>query len=209
MDKQMIILFLLSLILIIILHEAAHLIVAKCVGCKVEVFSIGFGKPILFKKELWGTMFQITPWVFGGYCQLKDELSISESLDAFTNLKYWKKVAIALAGVLANIKIGLTCLFLGIYFNHYIIFYFGYLNLVLGLGNLLPIPALDGSYPILMLLEKFMKKEKATKTINLIMRTFFIILMLSNILLLPWFFTKGFKNLQEQSETIYYNFGGK
>ncbi len=200
----MIFLFLLSLILIILIHEAAHLIVAKSVGCKVEVFSIGFGKPTLFKKELWGTMFKITPWVIGGYCQLKDELSVSNSLDAFTNLKYWKKVAIALAGVSVNIGLGLISIFLGIHFNLYVLFYFGYLNLILGIGNLIPIPALDGSYPIFMLLEKFINKEKAIKIINTVMRIFFIILMLSNILLLPWFFTKGFKTLQEQSESIYY-----
>jgi membrane-associated protease RseP (regulator of RpoE activity) len=194
----MILLFVFSLILCIFIHESAHLIISKIVGCEVEVFSIGFWKPVLFSKKIGNTVYQITPWLLGGYCQLKGELSVSESLSAFTNLRYSKKLAISLAGVFINIILGITLMIIAFKKYNFCLFYFGYINFILGVGNLLPIPALDGSYPFLMLLEKIIKKEKAIKIVAKIVTVFFTILMISQLILLPWFITKGFKQMNEQ-----------
>ena len=178
----MFLLFILCLIPIIVLHEMAHLIAAKCVGCGVEVFSIGFGKPI-FRKEFGDTMYQITPWLFGGYCKVEGETVKSDSPRAFTNLRYRDKLIMITAGCLINIIMGLIALNLyrfGIYnFN---IYFFGYLSFWLGIINLLPIPALDGSYPILVGLEKIYGKEVGYRKMNKIVSVGFAILMTLNII---------------------------
>jgi len=176
--------FIISLFLIILTHELAHLIVAKMVGCSVLVFSIGFGKP-LFKKKIGDTVYQLCPILLGGYCKLKDELNYSKSKYAFTNLRYCKKLAISLAGVTTNIILGLLALLIFNILNSNINIYFlnfGIISLVLGISNLLPIPALDGSYPILVWLEKIYGKKKGYSIMQKMCQIGFILLMLLNVL---------------------------
>jgi hypothetical protein len=50
---------------------------------------------------------------------------------------------------------------------------------------------LDGSYPILILLEKIIPKEKAIPILNKIIKWFVRILIFLNIICLPWFLIKG------------------
>jgi membrane-associated protease RseP (regulator of RpoE activity) len=181
----MILLFLISLIIIIFTHEFAHLLVAKKCGCGVDIFSIGFGKP-LYRKEYKGTIYQITPFLFGGYCKLRDELTISSDKESFPNQPYHKKLLIALAGVTINIIMGLMVLYLGRLFHMNKLIYFGYLSFLLGATNAVPFPALDGSYPILVWLEKFYGKEKGYKLMALICRIGFIFLIALQIACIPW-----------------------
>ena len=58
----------------------------------------------------------------------------------------------------------------------------------MGITNALPIPALDGSYPILVWLEKLKGKEKGYALMNKMCRWGFIILMALNIACLPYLF---------------------
>ena len=141
-----------SLIFIILIHELGHLLAAKICKCGVKTFSVGFGKP-LFKFTYNKTVYQIAPIQLGGYCELKGELDYSRSKYAFTNKTYIEKVFIALAGILMNLWSGLVsyCLFLLTHNNIFILFAF--YSIVIGLSNALPIPALDGSYPIMFLFE--------------------------------------------------------
>lgn len=53
----------------IFIHEFGHFIVAKFLGFKVEVFSIGFG-PALWKKTIGGVEYRISAIPFGGYVAL-------------------------------------------------------------------------------------------------------------------------------------------
>ena len=179
--------FLISLFIIVILHELAHFAATKLCGCGVEVVSVGFGKPF-YSFEFKGTRYNFTPWLFGGYCKLKDELTNSNDPTAFTNLPYGKKVIIALAGVAVNIIMGGICLLIGMKTLNFTIWYFGYISLALGITNLLPIPALDGSYPILVWLEKLKGKEKGYALMNKMCRWGFIILMALNIACLPYLY---------------------
>jgi membrane-associated protease RseP (regulator of RpoE activity) len=179
------ILFIVTLIIAIIIHEAGHLIITQLVGGKVETFSIGFGKP-LFSRKIQNITYQICPFLLGGYCKLKGELSYSRSKYAFTNLPYSKKLAIAIAGCAVNIIIGGIGIVLGRWLLNWNLFYFGYLNLVLGITNLLPIPALDGSYPLLVLLENKYGKKKGYDLMEKIVNIGFIIIMILNVLCIPW-----------------------
>jgi len=178
----MVILFVISLILCIVIHELAHFFVAKLVKCKVKEFGIGFGKAI-FKYTYKGTKYRLNWLLLGGYNKLESELSYSKNKYAFSNLKYRNKVFIALAGVGINIVVGIFSCLLGKYtINHnlitfgFISLFFGILNLALGITNAIPFPALDGSYPILICLEKIYGKKKGYRLINKIMTKGMLIL---------------------------------
>lgn len=177
----MLLLLIALLIPIIFLHEMGHLITAKMVGCGVNCFSVGFGKPLL-SKCIGGTKYQITPWLFGGYCALEDETDSSDSPTAFSNLRYRSKVIMITAGCVVNIITGLIALVLyNFYFDIYALYLFGYLSILLGITNLIPFPALDGSYPFLVLLEKKMGKKEGYKLMGKIVGVGFNILMILNI----------------------------
>lgn len=178
-------LFIISLLICIFLHELGHLITAKIVKCKVEVFSIGFGKE-LFSFNYRGTKYRIALIPLGGYNKLKDELTYSRSKYAFTNLTYRNKMFIISAGCLVNILTGLVAFIIGKQYLIYPLYYFGWLSMALGITNFLPIPALDGSYPVFVWLEKIYGKKKGYAKMEKINRIGFLILMILNILCLPY-----------------------
>lgn len=180
------IIFLASLIIIIIFHELAHLIVAKKCNCGVEVYSIGFGKPYLAKK-LGNTEYRISPWIFGGYCRLKGELDSTKDKDAFINLPYRKKLAIAIAGCAVNMISGILVMYLGVKFQIYYLWYFGYISLILGITNwFIPIPCLDGGYALWYpVLTRIFGKEKGTIIFAKTVRISFIFIMILNIICIP------------------------
>ncbi|MFH1836717.1 MAG: RIP metalloprotease RseP [Candidatus Omnitrophota bacterium] len=57
---------------LILIHEAGHLIAAKRAGVRVEAFSLGFGKR-LFGREIGGTDYRISMLPFGGYVKMAGE----------------------------------------------------------------------------------------------------------------------------------------
>jgi len=184
----MIILFIIAIIISTMLHELAHFVIAKKVGCKVEEVSLGFGKTLIqFKYRK--IIYKIKLLLFGGDCQLKGERKyIPVDKDAFCNLSYRKKVYIGIAGCMVNLLLGILCLLLSVIFGRYYLWYFGILNIILGITNLLPIaPCLDGGYLIWIPIYfkiwgskigmiKFIKASKIS----------FIIIILINILSLPY-----------------------
>ncbi|HIC08998.1 MAG TPA: RIP metalloprotease, partial [Aquificales bacterium] len=70
--------FLIFIGILILVHEFGHFIVAKAFGVKVEVFSIGFGPPLIRKK--WGeTVYQIALLPLGGYVKMYGEEDTPEA----------------------------------------------------------------------------------------------------------------------------------
>lgn len=181
----MIVQLLISLYICIILHELGHLIVAKLVKCKVEVFSIGFGKE-LFSFKYKGTKYRIALFPLGGYNKLEHDLDYCKNKYALPNLTYTKKLFVILAGCLINIISGLIVGYFGLKLENYNLFYFAFVSVGLGITNLLPIPALDGSYPFLFLIEKIIPKKYALQLIRFLVTWGFIILMTLNVLCIPW-----------------------
>jgi membrane-associated protease RseP (regulator of RpoE activity) len=95
------------LLFTICMHEMAHLIVARMCGVGVKTFSIGFWKPY-WHKTFKGIDFRITPWIIGGYCDIKGMESKTEK-DDFLSQRYSKKAMILLAGVTINFIIACIC----------------------------------------------------------------------------------------------------
>lgn len=67
--------FLILLTIIVFIHEYGHFSVARLLGVKVEVFSIGFGKPLLRWTDRKGTEWRIARWPLGGYVKFFGDLN--------------------------------------------------------------------------------------------------------------------------------------
>jgi regulator of sigma E protease len=96
---------LLGLGLLIGLHEAAHMIVAKLFGVKVIKFAIGFG-PILFSKQIGETSYELRILPLGGFVQFYGEKPSVKVERGFFSLAWYKRVLIALAGPVMNLILG-------------------------------------------------------------------------------------------------------
>jgi len=188
--------FLIPIFFIIIFHELGHLIVAKLSNVGVEIFSIGFG-PRLCGLKFRGTDYRISLLPLGGYCKLEEETGLSNSPTAFTNKRYAIKLCILVAGCFVNIFTGFAALLLTNWFP--CLFVFAQLSIWLGIFNLAPVPALDGSYPLLFLLEKPFGKKRGLEIMGEAIKYGFAFLMIIQIymVMLIIFFWPMFKILWE------------
>lgn len=189
----MIFTLIIALLFCIISHELAHALASKLCKVRITTVSIGFGKPS-FSFKIRRTIFRITPWLLGGYVELYGEREYIQDYYSFSNKPYLQKCLIALAGVIINILIGLLFLGLGrLIWNEYL-WYFGAINLALGLFNTLPFPGLDGSFPVFIPIYnlKFGKKEGYNKFMKLAMKgqKFLIWLNFLSIPLLIWWWIR-------------------
>jgi len=111
-----ILLAILGLGILVFVHELGHYLVAKAVGMRVDVFSIGFGKPLV--KWRWQNVdWQICWLPFGGYVKIagmefskEDKVEPHEIEEGFFAQAPWKRIAVALAGPLANFIVALLIL---------------------------------------------------------------------------------------------------
>jgi regulator of sigma E protease len=100
--------FLGILIVLVIVHELGHFVVAKLFGVKVEEFGVGY-PPRAFTFGRWGGTEYTLNWIpFGGFVRLLGEdkgagLAASEKKVAFVYSAWWKKALILVAGVVCNV----------------------------------------------------------------------------------------------------------
>jgi regulator of sigma E protease len=113
--------FILTIGILVIVHEFGHFQVAKWCNVKVLKFSIGFGRPLL-KKTIGKdkTQLIIAAIPLGGYVKMLDERELanesSDNLDkitaedlprAFNRKTVWQRIAIVLAGPIANLLLAI------------------------------------------------------------------------------------------------------
>ena len=107
--------FLVTLGVLIVIHELGHYWVARRCGVKVLRFSVGFGRP------LWRTVrgSDRTEWVvaalpLGGYVRMLDErdtdvqIAPADLPRAFNRQSVWRRIAVVLAGPLANLLLAVA-----------------------------------------------------------------------------------------------------
>lgn len=96
-----------TILLIVGIHELGHFWVAKLCGIKVLRFSIGFGKKLLSWQDKSGTEYVLAAIPLGGYVKMLDEdegtVSKKDLKFAFNYQPYYKKFAVIAAGPLFNL----------------------------------------------------------------------------------------------------------
>ena len=121
------------LFLIVLIHEAGHLIAAKYYGVGVPVYSIGFGPRLIGFKFYKGnvsykilngapsnltvweeaeTEYRIAPIPFGGFCSMEGEIVETNKKNSkdLASKPYYQKVVVAMGGAIANIITGFAAI---------------------------------------------------------------------------------------------------
>lgn len=105
---------LVSLGVLVTIHEFGHFWVARRCGVKVLRFSVGFGRPLWLRRGKDGTEYVIAAIPLGGYVKMLGEHSVeagdlerpvapAELAQSHDRQSVWKRMAIAFAGPAANL----------------------------------------------------------------------------------------------------------
>lgn len=102
-----VILALLGISFLVFIHELGHYFMARRVGIRVEIFSIGFGKPLI-EWERKGVKWRICILPFGGYVKMagmekQGPIEPYQIEDGFFGAKPWNRIKVAFMGPLVNI----------------------------------------------------------------------------------------------------------
>jgi regulator of sigma E protease len=115
--------FLISIMIIVFVHEFGHYIVGRWCGIHAEVFSIGFGKVIYSRTDKHGTRWQFAAVPLGGFVKFlgdanaasanADEaalsrLSAAEKRHTLHGAPLWARAATVLAGPLFNVLLTIS-----------------------------------------------------------------------------------------------------
>jgi regulator of sigma E protease len=91
---------------LVTIHELGHFLVARASGAKVVRFSIGFGPVLLSRFDRRGTEFVLAAVPLGGYVRILDEregdVAPEDADKTFSRLSPWWRIAFALGGPAAN-----------------------------------------------------------------------------------------------------------
>lgn len=102
--------------ILVTVHEFGHFWVARRCGVKVLRFSIGFGKPLFRWHDKQGTEYAIAWIPLGGYVSMLGEgdspAEAHEQDQAFGNKTVWQRIAIVAAGPLANFLLAIVAYWL-------------------------------------------------------------------------------------------------
>ncbi len=124
----------LTIFLIVGVHEFGHFIVARWAGIKVLRFSLGFGKTLFKWYDKKGTEFVLAAVPLGGYVKMLDEteekVADHELHLAFNRQPLYKKIAVVIAGPLAN--------FVFAFLLYWLLFVIGFTTIVPVIGKVIP-----------------------------------------------------------------------
>lgn len=105
--------FLLTLGVLVVIHELGHYVVARWCGVKVVRFSVGFGRVIASRR--FGpdrTEWALSAIPLGGYVKMADEregdVLPADAARAYNRQNVWKRIAIAGAGPAANLLLAVV-----------------------------------------------------------------------------------------------------
>jgi regulator of sigma E protease len=99
--------FLLTVGLLVVIHEFGHYLVARWMGVKILRFSVGFGKPLWVRRAgADQTEWSLAAIPLGGYVKMLDEregeVAPADRERAFNRKQPWQRILIVLAGPAAN-----------------------------------------------------------------------------------------------------------
>lgn len=97
-----IIIGLIVLVLLVVVHELGHAVVAKRNGVVVEEFGIGFPPKAWAKKLKSGMLFTLNWLPLGGFVKLQGENDSASKKGDYGAATFWQKTKILFAGVVVN-----------------------------------------------------------------------------------------------------------
>ncbi len=104
---QTVVAFVVTLGILVTIHEWGHFIVARLCGVKVLRFSVGFGKIFYSRIDKQGTEFALALIPLGGYVKMLDEregdVPEAQKNQAFNNKNVYQRIAIVAAGPIVNL----------------------------------------------------------------------------------------------------------
>ncbi len=115
MSISAILLFIAILIVLVIVHEFGHFVVAKLTGMRVDEFAFGF-PPRIFAKKIGETVYAFNAIPLGGYVSIwgengsdedKKDNGASTHPRAFGNRPAWAQLLVLVAGVTMNMVLAL------------------------------------------------------------------------------------------------------
>ncbi|UJW86303.1 RIP metalloprotease RseP [Devosia sp. SL43] len=117
--------FLAVLTVIVFVHEMGHYLVARWNGVAIQTFSIGFGKELVGWDDKHGTRWRISAIPLGGYVRFVGDMNAASTPDEevianaspdlapqlFANKNVWRRIAVVVAGPLANVILTFVILY--------------------------------------------------------------------------------------------------
>jgi len=103
---QTVLALIVTLGILVTVHEFGHFWVARRAGIRVLRFSVGFGKPLVMRRDRHGTEFVVAAIPLGGYVRMLDEREADVPAEqrhmAFNRQPPGRRIAVASAGPIAN-----------------------------------------------------------------------------------------------------------
>ncbi|MEZ5506225.1 MAG: RIP metalloprotease RseP [Gammaproteobacteria bacterium] len=131
---QTVLAFVVTLGVLIFVHEYGHFWVARRCGVKVLRFSIGFGQPLVTWHDRHDTEFVIAAIPLGGYVKMLGEpgadIPVQEQSQSFAHKSVFQRFAIVSAGPLVNLVFAV--------FLYWLLFLSGVTSVAPIVGNVLP-----------------------------------------------------------------------
>lgn len=117
--------FLAVLTIIVFVHEMGHYLVARWNGIAIHTFSIGFGPELFGFNDRHGTRWRLSAIPLGGYVRFVGDMNAASAPDTeaianaspelaprlFANKNVWQRIAVVVAGPVANILFTLVILY--------------------------------------------------------------------------------------------------
>jgi membrane-associated protease RseP (regulator of RpoE activity) len=105
-----------GIVVMVMLHELGHFIMAKRAGMKATEFYLGFGRPKLFSFRRGETEFGIKPIALGGYVRIVgmtnlEEVDPADESRTFRQGSYGNRLKVILAGVTMNFLLAFVLFF--------------------------------------------------------------------------------------------------
>jgi regulator of sigma E protease len=98
--------FLVTVGILVVIHELGHYAAARLVGVKILRFSVGFGRILWSRRGRDGTEWALAAIPLGGYVKMLDEregeVAPEDRARAFNRQGVWPRIFIVLAGPFAN-----------------------------------------------------------------------------------------------------------
>ena len=108
--------FLVTIGLLVTIHELGHFVIARWSGVGIVRFAVGFGRPLVRVTDRRGTEFVLGLIPLGGYVRMLDDretpVRAGDPRRVYGSLSPWWRIAIALGGPFANFALAIAAYWL-------------------------------------------------------------------------------------------------